>query len=95
MKDEPPTGEISELKTVETIKEVSDKINKRDFSGLWIPTHLIHDCEVDDVLTWLLLTNIHKQIGSSLKTLIQLPKHDETKQSNEEQAKLGQALHKA
>ena len=74
MRGEPPAGDIDEMETVAAIHEVSDKINRRDFSGLWIPTHLIHDCEMDDLLTWLLLTNIHQAIGSSLKTLIQLPK---------------------
>ena len=71
---EPPAVDMDEMETVEAINKVSDKINRRDFSGLWIPTHLIHDCEMDDLLTWLLLTNIHRSIGSSLKTLIQLPK---------------------
>jgi hypothetical protein len=77
MRGEPPSGEISETETVAAIHEVSDKINAKNFSGLWIPTHLIHDCEMDDLLTWLLLTNIHKAIGSSLKTLIQLPKQED------------------
>ena len=61
------------MEIVEAINEVSDKINRRDFSGLWIPTHLIHDCEMDDLLTWLLRASVHRAIGSSLKTLIQLP----------------------
>ena len=26
---------------------------------LWIPTHMIHDAEVDDQLAWLLLQHVH------------------------------------
>ena len=45
MRGEPPAGELSEREVVEAIDEVSDKIARGDFSGLWVPTHLVHDAE--------------------------------------------------
>lgn len=73
MRGAPPAGEISESDVVHAIEEVRGKIGRQDFSRLWLPTHMVHDCETDDLLAWLLLTSIHRAIGSTLKTLVQLP----------------------
>jgi hypothetical protein len=39
----------------------------------WVPTHLVHDSELDDMLTWLLLEHIHRCQGTKLEVMVQLP----------------------
>ena len=39
----------------------------------WVPSHLMHDCENDDMLAWLLLLYIHKKRGTTLRKRMQLP----------------------
>lgn len=56
------------------MKKTGDKILKKDFAGLWIPTHHVHDGEMDDLLSWLLLEFIHQGLGSQLNVLVQMPK---------------------
>ncbi len=42
--------------------------------GLWIPTHLQHDCELDDTLAWLLLERLCQLAAASPpRVLVQLP----------------------
>lgn len=43
----------------------------RDTSGMWVPTHLFHDGETDDCLTWAVLEHVWN--GQEHSVLIQLP----------------------
>merc|ERR1712060_429320 len=75
MRGKPP-GKLDELEIVEAIEDVAQKVKEKDFSGLWVPTHMIHDAEVDDQLAWLLLRHIHKWRNSRLVVLVQMPRED-------------------
>lgn len=65
--------EASEDAAIETVRKFQDKLNRRDFNDMWIPTHLAHDAESDDSLVWLILEHIHRLKGTELQVLIQLP----------------------
>ena len=65
--------ELAESEIARKLTEVVTKVNKGDFSGLWVPTHIVHDSESDDLLCWLLLEHIHKKLGSDLQVLVQFP----------------------
>ena len=43
------------------------------FDGLWIPTHLVHDAESDDIMTLAILQYMHEVSGTELQVLVQLP----------------------
>lgn len=73
MTSKPPPTEASEEATIKVVQEFKEKLDKRDFKDLWIPTHLAHDAETDDALSWLLLEYVHRCHGSQLEVLIQLP----------------------
>lgn len=63
---------------VQLLEEMYTKIfEKRDFTGLWVPTHLVHDAETDDQLCWLILEYVHRHLGTQLHVLIQLPNERE------------------
>ena len=64
---------LAESEIARKITEVVTKVNKGDLSGLWVPTHIVHDSESDDLLCWLLLEHIHKKLGSDLQVLVQFP----------------------
>lgn len=66
----------SEQAAIVAVEKLQDRLQRRDFTGLWIPTHLVHDAESDDALSWLLLEHIHREMGTSLQVLIQLPHED-------------------
>merc|ERR1712196_392529 len=55
------------------ITDLATKLAKGDYTNLWVPTHLVHDSEMDDLLCWVLLKYVHKQLGSDLQVLVQLP----------------------
>lgn len=63
----------SENATVKVLKDFQRLIQLKDFSSLWIPTHLFMDGESDDALSWLLLEYIHQCKGTQLQVLVQLP----------------------
>jgi hypothetical protein len=67
-----PKG-LAESEIADKITEVVTKVNRSDLSGLWVPTHIVHDSESDDLLCWLLLEQIHKTLGSDLQVLVQFP----------------------
>jgi len=69
-------SEAREDAAVEAVQKLQEKMDKGDFSELWIPTHLVHDAESDDSLSWLLLEYIHSKMGSQLQVLIQLPQDE-------------------
>jgi len=66
-------SKLTEFEIAEKISTVADKVNKGNLSGLWVPTHLVHDSETDDLLGWLLLEHIHHKLGSDLEVLVQMP----------------------
>jgi hypothetical protein len=84
---DPPSGPQTENHTVDIIKRFSKVLQNgaRDkpreplkaaaASTLWIPTHLVHDGESDDIMTLLVLEHLHRRQGSRLRVLMQLPAH--------------------
>ena len=64
-------SKLSELKIADKISDVADRINAGRLARLWVPTHFVHDCESDDLLCWLLLEHIHRELGSELEVLVQ------------------------
>lgn len=68
-----------ETEVIKVVKQMQGFLDKSDFSTLWVPTHLAHDAESDDSLSWLLLEHIHKTMETKLEVLIQLPKDDKLK----------------
>jgi hypothetical protein len=74
MLEKPQPEEACEQDAIDAINEFQDKLMvKQSFDNVWIPTHLSHDAESDDSLSWLLLEYIHRLHGSQLEVLIQLP----------------------
>ena len=65
--------DLLESQIADKITAVVTKVNRGDLSGLWVPTHIVHDSESDDLLCWLLLEQIHKTLGSDLQVLVQFP----------------------
>ena len=57
----------------QVIDTTGRKILDGDFTDLWIPTHVVHDAETDDMLSWLRLEHVHRQLGTELQVLVQLP----------------------
>ena len=70
---DPKEGEanLGELEVADTLSRVVEKVTKGNLAGLWVPTHLVHDSETDDLLCWLLLEHIHRELGSELEVLVQ------------------------
>jgi len=66
-------GEASEEAAMAAVSRFQEILDARKFSELWLPTHLAHDAESDDALTWLLLEYLHQEQGTELEVLIQLP----------------------
>lgn len=64
---------FSEDDICDTVHEFGRKLTANDLASLWIPTHLLHDAESDDMLCWLLLEHIHRLRGKSLEVMVQLP----------------------
>ena len=65
-------GKFYDPRELELYKNCA-KIRGAEYAALWIPDHLVHDCEPDDLLVWLLLIHVHRHFGTPLRTLIQLP----------------------
>jgi len=49
----------------------------RDSTKLWVPTHLLVDCESDDMLAWCVVETINKLNRTQLAVLAQLPEDSE------------------
>jgi hypothetical protein len=79
MKVEPPK-EADESQALEVFQKFKDKLVNKDVKDMWIPTHLIHDGEIDDALTWLVLEYVHSLQGTNLKVIIQMPQDDSCEQ---------------
>lgn len=69
----PQPDKASEEAAMDAVSKFQEKMDQRQFDDLWIPTHLAHDAESDDSLSWLLLEHLHKLRGTRLEVLIQLP----------------------
>jgi len=76
-------GHMQEQEVVATLREFSRLLVDQRTSTLWIPTHLLHDAEVDDMLVWLLLDHIHSMKGTTLYVKIQLPPDEALAQQEE------------
>ena len=66
----------SEGAVVAALADLKEAIGAKGFTGkgLWIPTHLCHDGESDDTLSWLLLEHVRRKLGAApLHVLAQLP----------------------
>lgn len=68
-------AEASEQAAIDAVLIFQEHLAKKEFDKLWIPTHLVHDGESDDSLTWLMLEHIHRlmETPQPLQVLIQLP----------------------
>lgn len=67
------TEEADEKVVIDVVEQFEERLSKKEFRTMWIPTHLVHDAESDDALTWLLLEYIHRLLGTQLEVCIQLP----------------------
>ena len=74
MQNEAQPEDVSERVLVAALKRMKAALdNPAQLDGLWLPTHLQHDCELDDTLSWLLLERVRQLRGGELKVLVQLP----------------------
>jgi len=73
MAKQKPREGADEAEIAQVIDTTGRKILDGDFTDLWIPTHVVHDAETDDMLSWLLLEHVHRQLGTELQVLVQLP----------------------
>jgi hypothetical protein len=73
-----PPLEANEQAVISVVANFQDHLRRKDLAGLWIPTHMVHDAESDDALSWLLLEHLNRLQGKKLEVLIQLP--DDTNQ---------------
>jgi len=66
---------LSDIEIADRIRALREKIESKNLSGLWIPSHLFMDAETDDCLVWILLHYVSQLNGtlSQFKVLIQLP----------------------
>lgn len=66
------------------LKEIMQSSNP-NLKDLWIPTHLVMDGEMDDVLCWALLETLHRmqKKDEDLKILVHLPEKDPKEESQE------------
>jgi len=69
-----PPSQVSEADVVACMQAFSKRVQAGEFSGLWIPDWLTVDCELDDMLSWLLVEYIYRYTKRPpLKVLVQLP----------------------
>jgi len=66
---------ISEDEVISVLTQFKKELTKltSEPSGLWLPSIYVHDCEMDDMLAWLILAYAHHQRGSKLEVYAQLP----------------------
>ena len=76
MNGEPPSTKPppTESEIVRGVEEVVEKLREGKFAELWIPSHMIHDAETDDMLAWLMLKYVHKCMGKEqdFRVLVQV-----------------------
>lgn len=62
---------LSETRIRDVIRQFA--CDEGSLEKLWVPTHLVCDCESDDMLVWCIVESIHRRAGSHLSVLAQLP----------------------
>lgn len=72
-KDNKSIGHMSEKEVLQALSEFENKVRRNKLDDLWIPTHLIHDAESDDMLVWGLLEHLHESQNTKLQVTVQLP----------------------
>merc|ERR1712129_272167 len=74
MQHDTPPSQASEADVVACMQAFSKRVQQGDFNRLWIPDVLAVDCELDDMLSWLLIQYIYQKTKRPpLKVLVQLP----------------------
>jgi len=75
MENDTPPSNASEADVVACMQTFANRLHAGHFEGLWIPEVLVMDCELDDMLSWLLLEYIFRRTNqpNKLKVLAQLP----------------------
>jgi len=53
------SGDASESATTSMLVDFGRRLREGDVHDLWLPTHLVHDGELDDTLAWLLLDKVY------------------------------------
>lgn len=66
---------LSETRIREIIRQFAR--DEKDRKELWVPTHLVLDCESDDMLGWCLVERMHRRAGTKLSVLAQLPEESQ------------------
>ena len=64
---------IDEDEIIEIINKFNEIIINKNFEYLHIIDYLVHDAENDDMLSWGLLSYIHKYLKTNLQVTVQLP----------------------
>ena len=75
-------SDVSQQSVVRILNNLGDTLKDADAAqllrsrNLWIPTHLVHDAETDDSLTWLMLEHVRRLLAlPPLQTVVQLPEN--------------------
>ena len=76
MQNEAQPEDVSEVALVSALERMKSALDEpSELRSLWVPTHLAHDCETDDTLSWLLLERVRLLRGEGApKVLVQLPR---------------------
>merc|ERR1712072_563892 len=67
----PPPGQVAA--TVQHFRDMLRSGDENLLRDLWVPSHFVMDCEVDDALAWVLFAHVHSLRGTSFRVLAQLP----------------------
>jgi len=75
MQHETPPSQISEAEVVACMQTFLKRLESDQFDGLWIPDLIVVDCELDDMLCWLLVEYMYRRMKrpDPLKVIAQLP----------------------
>jgi len=66
-------GRPGQAEVVQVVDDFNSRFRSGDWKRLWVPTHMMHDAEYDDMGSWLLLASVHYKRQSTLQVMIQLP----------------------
>ena len=56
--------------------DLSEAATAQGGRPLWVPTHLVHDAESDDIMALVALEHLHRTARTRLRVLVQLPADD-------------------
>lgn len=65
--------QLSIEQVVAMVEEFKKRIEEDDLADLWVPTHMVHDAEMDDMLALTVATYLREKMGGELEVLVQLP----------------------